>query len=86
MGSANQRTVMSITHADEEAPYLAYRMVVMTRRPAAIKEIIDVKSLRDAENWQRYERIEDVMDQASFVHLKTRIWRLLREQHDPGAH
>jgi NitT/TauT family transport system ATP-binding protein len=86
VGRANPRTVMFITHAVEEAVYLADRVVVMTRRPGAIKEIIDVKSLRDAENWQQYERIEDVMDLASFVHLKTRIWRLLREQHDPGAH
>jgi NitT/TauT family transport system ATP-binding protein len=86
VGRANPRTVMFITHAVEEAVYLADRVVVMTRRPGAIKEIIDVKPMRDAENWQQYERIEDVMDLASFVHLKTKIWRLLREQHDPGVH
>jgi NitT/TauT family transport system ATP-binding protein len=86
VGRANPRTVMFITHAVEEAVYLADRVVVMTRRPGTIKEIIDVKPMRDAENWQQYERIEDVMDLASFVHLKTRIWRLLREQHDPGDH
>jgi hypothetical protein len=27
-----------------------------------------------------------VMDQASFVHLRTRIWKLLREQQQPGDH
>jgi NitT/TauT family transport system ATP-binding protein len=86
VGRANPRTVMFITHAVEEAVYLADRVVVMTRRPGSIKEIVDVKSLRDAENWQQYDRIEDVMDLASFVHLKTRIWRLLREQHVPGDH
>jgi hypothetical protein len=26
------------------------------------------------------------MDLESFVHLRTKIWRLLREQHDPGDH
>jgi len=86
VGRANPRTVMFITHAVEEAVYLADRVVVMTRRPGAIMEIIPVKPTRDAENWQQYERIEDVMDLPSFVHLKTRIWRLLREQHDPGDH
>jgi NitT/TauT family transport system ATP-binding protein len=86
VGRANPRTVMFITHAVEEAVYLADRVVVMTRRPGAIKEIIDVKTVRDGENWQQYERIEDVMDLESFVHLRTRIWRLLREQHDPGDH
>jgi NitT/TauT family transport system ATP-binding protein len=86
VGRANPRTVMFITHAVEEAVYLADRVIVMTRRPGTIKEVIAVKPTRDAENWQQYERIEDVMDLPSFVHLKTRIWRLLREQHDPGDH
>jgi NitT/TauT family transport system ATP-binding protein len=86
VGRANPRTVMFITHAVDEAVYLADRVVVMTRRPGTIKEIIDIKPVRDAENWQTYERIEDVMDLESFVHLRTKIWRLLREQHAPGDH
>jgi NitT/TauT family transport system ATP-binding protein len=82
----NPRTVLFITHAVEEAVYLADRVVVMTRRPGRIREIIDVASLRRAENWDRLERIEEVMDQASFVHLRTHIWKLLREQQQPNEH
>ena len=52
----------------------------MTRRPGRIREIIDVAAVRGAENWDRHERIEEVMEQPSFVHLRTGIWRLLREQ------
>jgi NitT/TauT family transport system ATP-binding protein len=77
----NPRTVLFITHAVEEAVYLADRVVVMSGRPGSIKEIIDVRSIRDAEGWERFERIEEVMDQASFVHLRTHIWRLLRDRH-----
>jgi NitT/TauT family transport system ATP-binding protein len=82
----NPRTVLFITHAVEEAVYLADRVVVMTRRPGRIREIIDVGTVRRSENWDRLERIEEVMDQASFVHMRTHIWRLLREQQQPDEH
>ena len=86
LARTNPRTVLFITHAVDEAVYLADRVVVMTRRPGSIREIIDVRSVRQAEHWDRLERIEEVMDQTSFVHLRTHIWRLLREQQAPNDH
>jgi NitT/TauT family transport system ATP-binding protein len=80
------RTVLFITHAVEEAVYLADRVVVMTRRPGRVGEIIDVAAVRSSERWDRHDRIEDMMDEASFVHLRTKIWRLLREQQARNAH
>ena len=56
------------------------RGFVMSRRPGTIREIIDVKTVREAEDWDQHKRIEDVMDLASFVHLRTHVWKLLREQ------
>ena len=79
----NPRTVLFITHAVEEAVYLADRVAIMTRRPGRIKEVLDVKPVRLAENWDRHARIEDVMDLESFVHLRTQIWRSLREEKGP---
>ncbi len=75
------RTALFITHAVEEAVYLADRVVVMTRRPGRIREIIDIAPVREAAGWDRLSRIEEVMDQESFVHLRTHIWKLLREEH-----
>ena len=86
LARASPRTVLFITHAVEEAVYLSDRVVVMTRRPGRIAEIVDVTAVRTAERWDRHERIEDVMDQASFVHLRTQIWRLLREQQARNDH
>jgi NitT/TauT family transport system ATP-binding protein len=80
------RTVLFITHAVEEAVYLADRIVVMTGRPGTIREIIDVKSIRQTENWDQHVRIEDVMDQPSFVHLRSHVWKLLRDQHGSELH
>jgi NitT/TauT family transport system ATP-binding protein len=76
----NPRTVLFITHAVEEAVYLADRVAIMTKRPGRIKEVIDVKAVREAERWDAHARIEDVMDLASFVHLRTHIWKSLREE------
>jgi NitT/TauT family transport system ATP-binding protein len=88
LSRVSPRTVLFITHAVEEAVYLADRVVVMNARPGKVGEIIDVASVRERESWNRHERIEDVMDEESFVHLRTRIWRLLREQQAQalGAH
>ena len=82
----NPRTVLFITHAVEEAVYLADRVVIMTSRPGRIKEVLDIRSVRQAENWDRHLRIEDVMDLESFVHLRTRIWKSLREEHAGTDH
>ena len=82
----NPRTVLFITHAVEEAVYLADRVVIMTSRPGRVKEIIDVKKIREQEVWDRHPTIEDVMDEASFVHLRTHIWKSLRQEHGGDDH
>lgn len=76
----NPKTVLFITHAVEEAVYLADRVVVMSRRPGLIRDVIEIKSIREQEAWNQYSRIEDVMDLHSFVQLRSHIWKLLREQ------
>src|SRR5213079_2994735 len=58
LARVSPRTVLFITHAVDEAVYLADRVVVMTRRPGRIGEIIDVARLRRDEHWDRHERIE----------------------------
>lgn len=74
----NPRTVLFITHAVEEAVYLADRVVIMAAKPGRVKEILDIKSVRENDKWDDHPRIEDVMDLESFVRLRTRIWKSLR--------
>ncbi len=84
LARVNPRTVLFITHSVEEAIYLADRVVVMTRAPGRIKEIIAVKALREQEGWDTLPKIEDVMDQPSFVQLRTHVWRSLRDEQVPS--
>ena len=79
----NPRTVLFITHAVEEAVYLADRVAIMTKRPGRIKEVLDIKSIRERESWDKHPKIEDVMDLDSFVHLRTHIWKSLRDEKGP---
>ena len=79
LARVNPRTVLFITHSVEEAVYLADRVVAMTRRPGKIREIVDIDQARRAEGWAQ-RPIEEVMDLESFIHLRTRLWRLLRQE------
>jgi NitT/TauT family transport system ATP-binding protein len=76
------RTTLFITHAVEEAVYLSDRVVVLARDPGRLREIVDVSAIRAAEGWDSMA-IEAVMDLPSFTHLRTHIWRLLRDQIRP---
>ena len=54
-------------------------------RTLTVREVIDIAPIRAEERWDRFEHSEELMDQASFVHLRTRIWRLLRGEQQPDA-
>jgi NitT/TauT family transport system ATP-binding protein len=76
--SARRRTVLFITHSVEEAVYLADRVVVMAGKPGRIRETIEIQNIRKEEGWDN-KPVEDVMELDSFVHLRTQVWRLLRD-------
>ena len=67
------KTVMLITHSVEEAIYLASRIVVVTARPARIKEIIDVPF--------GYPRDEALQERAEFVALRSHIRELVMSEY-----
>ncbi|MGB8631321.1 MAG: ABC transporter ATP-binding protein, partial [Xanthobacteraceae bacterium] len=77
--AANPRTVLFITHSVEEAVYLADRIVVLSRHPGRVREIIDVNAAREPDGWSA-RAIEEVMETPSFTHLRAHVWKLLREQ------
>ncbi|RTM11684.1 MAG: ABC transporter ATP-binding protein [Bradyrhizobiaceae bacterium] len=67
------KTVMLITHSVEEAIYLASRIVVVTARPARIKEIIDVPFT--------YPRDESIQERPEFAELRSHIRQLVMDEY-----
>ncbi|MDA9426454.1 MULTISPECIES: ABC transporter ATP-binding protein [Bradyrhizobium] len=67
------KTVMLITHSVEEAIYLASRIVVVTARPARIREIIDVPF--------GYPRDESIQERPEFGELRSYIRQLVMDEY-----
>jgi NitT/TauT family transport system ATP-binding protein len=64
------KTVLFITHSVEEAIFLADRVVVLTKRPARIREIVDIP--------MRHPRSVQDKTTDQFVAFRRRIEELLR--------
>jgi NitT/TauT family transport system ATP-binding protein len=67
------KSVMLITHSVEEAIYLASRIIVVTARPARIKEIIDVPF--------GYPRDESLQERPEFGELRSYIRELVMSEY-----
>jgi len=71
--AAEGKTVMLITHSVDEAIYLSSRIVVVTARPARIKQIIDVKFA--------YPRSEAIQELPEFGELRKMIRELVMSEY-----
>jgi NitT/TauT family transport system ATP-binding protein len=65
-------TVVFVTHSIDEAIFLADRVVVMTARPGAVKEIIDIDLPRPRDG--------DIRASAGFNTYRARVWDVLRDE------
>ena len=65
-------TVVFVTHSIDEAIYLADRVVVMTARPASVKEIVKIDLPRP--------RDLDIRNSPDFNAYRGRVWESLRDE------
>ena len=68
-----QKTVMLITHSVEEAIYLASKIVVVTARPARVREIVEVPF--------GYPRDESIHEAREFGELRSHIRDLVMDEY-----
>jgi NitT/TauT family transport system ATP-binding protein len=67
-------TVVFITHDIEEAVFLGQRVAVMSNRPGAIRQVIDIRLDRSAAGE------EDIRASQQFAGYRHQIWTLLRDR------
>jgi NitT/TauT family transport system ATP-binding protein len=66
------KTVVFVTHSVDEAVFMADRVVVLTRRPARVKEIVEIPTARPRERTDR-----------NFVQIRRHVLDLLAEESTP---
>jgi NitT/TauT family transport system ATP-binding protein len=71
------KTVLLITHSVDEAIYLSSRIVVVTARPARVREVIDVPF--------GYPRDESVHEDPRFAALRAQIRDLVMQEYEAQA-
>jgi NitT/TauT family transport system ATP-binding protein len=74
---AEGKTVMLITHSVEEAVYLSDRIIVMTARPASVREIIQVPFV--------HPRDESLHDKPEFGDLRSHLRELVMKEYAAQA-
>jgi NitT/TauT family transport system ATP-binding protein len=70
-----RQTVVFITHSIDEAILLADRIVVISKRPGTIREVIDVDLPRP-----RFDEQADVQRSARFGEIRGHLWSLLGDE------
>ena len=74
-----RQTVVFITHSIDEAITLGDRIVVISRRPGLIKEVIDV-------NLPRPRFDQELKSLPEYAEIREHIWRLVKDEALSGAH
>jgi NitT/TauT family transport system ATP-binding protein len=67
-----RQTILYVTHNIHEAVWMADRVVVLSRRPGRVLEIVPVELKRP--------RTETMLGEPAFVHAVERIWALIKSQ------
>jgi NitT/TauT family transport system ATP-binding protein len=71
-----KKTMIFVTHSIDEAILLGDRIVIMSRRPGRIREILPV-------DIPRPRKILSVRSHPNYIELRNSIWEMLKQEFDP---
>jgi NitT/TauT family transport system ATP-binding protein len=74
ISTQTRTTILLVTHSVEEAAFLGDRVMIMSRRPGHVKEIIDIPIPRETRNF------DELSDNEQFVALRSRISTSVRAE------
>jgi NitT/TauT family transport system ATP-binding protein len=67
---STKKTVLMVTHSIEEAIFLANRIIVLTKRPASMKKVVEINN--------ECPRKPEFRLSKEFLAFKSKIWHLLK--------
>ena len=70
--SGREKTIIWVTHSIEEAVYLSDRVLIMSRRPATIKESVDINIKRP--------RTDETESDPVFAKLCAQLWSSMKKE------
>jgi NitT/TauT family transport system ATP-binding protein len=73
---SEKKTMIFVTHSIDEAILLGDRIVIMSRRPGRIREILPV-------DIPRPRKILSVRSHPHYIELRNAIWEMLKQEFDP---
>jgi NitT/TauT family transport system ATP-binding protein len=73
---SEKKTMIFVTHSIDEAILLGDRIVIMSRRPGRIREILPV-------DIPRPRKILSVRSHPHYIELRNFIWEMLKQEFDP---
>ncbi|HVH92398.1 MAG TPA: hypothetical protein VM783_13545 [Candidatus Acidoferrum sp.] len=73
---SEKKTMIFVTHSIDEAILLGDRIVIMSRRPGRIREILPV-------DIPRPRKILSVRSHPHYIELRNSIWEMLKQEFDP---
>jgi NitT/TauT family transport system ATP-binding protein len=73
---SEKKTMIFVTHSIDEAILLGDRIVIMSRRPGRVREILPV-------NIPRPRKIISVRSYPHYIKLRNSIWEMLKQEFDP---